>query len=443
MKQSNNNKTIKQSNNNVLSFESQFPPDFRKDDIKRLLSLVLSGKFCQLISLPGGGKATLLKILARNKNIRTFHLGEKEKSVRFVYLNLLELDNLDQPSIDEFLLHSLKPDAKHSSDPFILSKQLTDTVNKLTAQVTLILLFDHFDEIQNKLTRSFFQRLRTVKSNARYKFDCVFATRRDLRQLVDPEIRREFYDFFAANTVYMNLYDEKAVNFLFTQIEEALGKLSLNQKNAIVSLTSGHAKLTRVCAETVLHGIPIEKEILLTKPLVRAALFELWLFLTAEEQHVLTQIVKKNPAPQSESTENLISFGLIKQFNNSTIKQSSFSFTIPLFEQFVRTNANTLHREKISYRKDTKEIKKGEEIISDLLSQQENRLLRFLIENQGRIVERDEIISTVWPHAQIAEAISDEAIDQMVFRLRKKIEDEPKNPRHITTVKGRGFRFQP
>jgi len=82
-------------------------------------------------------------------------------------------------------------------------------------------------------------------------------------------------------------------------------------------------------------------------------------------------------------------------------------------------------------------------VISDLLSPQEFRLLRFLIQNEGKIIGRDEIIEAVWTDVKSQEGISDEAIDQMIFRLRKKIEDEPQAPKHIVTVKGLGVRFQP
>ena len=86
---------------------------------------------------------------------------------------------------------------------------------------------------------------------------------------------------------------------------------------------------------------------------------------------------------------------------------------------------------------------KGSNVISDLLSPAEYRLLRFLIANQGRIIQRDEIVKAVWPDAQVVAGISDEAIDQLVYRLRKKTEDDPNNPQYTQTVKGQGFRFQP
>ena len=112
-------------------------------------------------------------------------------------------------------------------------------------------------------------------------------------------------------------------------------------------------------------------------------------------------------------------------------------------KEFVISTVPTLISEKITFNQETKEIMRGQNLITDLLSPQEYRLLQFLIENTGRLITRDEIIKTVWPQAKLTEGISDEAIDQLVYRLRAKTEDDPNNPKHTQTVKGQGFRFQP
>ena len=39
------------------------------------------------------------------------------------------------------------------------------------------------------------------------------------------------------------------------------------------------------------------------------------------------------------------------------------------------------------------------------------------------------------------EGVTDQALDQLIFRLRKKIEDDPNNPEFIQTIKGRGLKF--
>jgi DNA-binding winged helix-turn-helix (wHTH) protein len=286
--------------------------------------------------------------------------------------------------------------------------------------------------------------LKSLKSLAKYKFSVVFATRRDLVGLVDEEILKDYWDFFVGNTVYLKIMDASALNYMFLQIEKVFEKqLTPDQKTKITKIAGGHAKLTKIITELVLgQKAPPETDSLLNIQQVQGALYEIWLFLTGEEQHELYLLSKNGKGqitPEAGSLhENLINFDLIRQKKQS----SNLAFTIPIFEEFVKNTTPNTH-EEITYNPQSREIKKGASIISELLSPQEYRLLEFLIQNQGTVIGRDEIISAVWPQTQVAEAISDEAIDQMVFRLRKKIEDEPATPKYILTVKGRGLKFEP
>lgn len=395
------------------SYESTFPKDYRQEDVERVLQFVLAGKFCQLISLPGGGKATLLRLLA-------YHPAFREQQALFFYFNLLELPNLEETTIEKFLLLNLGQ-KEMSDDPMLLWESLKEKVREITSGKTLVLLLDHFDEFQNQLPPVFYQRLRTLKKMNKNRFAVVFATRRDLAQLLDPEVLREFYDFFLDNTVYMRLFDQKASEILFSQVENQTGKkLTPREKKEILTLTAGHTKLTKVIAERILQEkIPITAENLLENPLVQASLFELWLFLTPQEQHqLLNPTQDKVPEP----------FGL---------------FSIPLFAEFITRVVKNLKQEVFVFDQKNGEIKKGETIISDLLSSQEYRLLKFLLENKERIIDREEIIDAVWTESKTQAGVTDQALDQMIFRLRKKIEDEADNPKHLLTVKGRGFKFLP
>ena len=419
-------------------FESTFPNDFRSETIKQILDNVLTGNFCQFVCIPGSGKATILRLLAHNRNLLKFHLKDKEKSLRFIYLNFLELTSFEESTITKFLLLTITQKTPSISDPLALSKQLVETVNKLSdEEQTIVFLLDHFDEYQNRLPRAFFQMLKSIKTHSKYKFSVVFATRRDLLDLLDEEIVKQYWDFFVGNTVYLNIFDENATEFLFEQIEKVFSKkLSRDQRLKITKLSGGHTKLTKILTELVLgQNEKLETETLLKNLQVRAVLLEIWLFLTSLEQHELYELAQ-NGKSTNQTDENLIKLDLIRQKG-----QSQVEFSIPIFEEFIKTMTQNV-RHNISYNPETREIQKGASIISELLSAQEYRLLKFLLQNQGKIIERDELISAVWPQTKVTEAVSDEAIDQMVFRLRKKIEDEPAKPKYIQTVKGRGLKFE-
>ncbi len=72
------------------------------------------------------------------------------------------------------------------------------------------------------------------------------------------------------------------------------------------------------------------------------------------------------------------------------------------------------------------------------LTLMEAKLLRHLIRNNGRTVSRKSILEDVW---DLREDTDTRAIDNFVVRLRRYIEPDPSNPRHLLTVRGVGYRF--
>jgi len=72
------------------------------------------------------------------------------------------------------------------------------------------------------------------------------------------------------------------------------------------------------------------------------------------------------------------------------------------------------------------------------LTVMESELLRHLVRNDGKIVSRKQILEEVWG---LHEDTDTRAIDNFVVRLRRYIEDDPGNPRHLVTVRGVGYRF--
>jgi len=72
------------------------------------------------------------------------------------------------------------------------------------------------------------------------------------------------------------------------------------------------------------------------------------------------------------------------------------------------------------------------------LTLMESELLRHLVSNDGKIVSRKQILEEVWG---LHEDTDTRAIDNFIVRLRRYIEDDPGNPRHLLTVRGVGYRF--
>jgi DNA-binding response OmpR family regulator len=96
----------------------------------------------------------------------------------------------------------------------------------------------------------------------------------------------------------------------------------------------------------------------------------------------------------------------------------TFSFagkSIDFAELELRTLGNTIH-----------------------LTVMEAELLRYLVRSAGKVVSRKAILEDVWG---LHEDTDTRAIDNFVVRLRRYIEDDPSQPRHLQTVRGVGYRF--
>ncbi|MGX8795723.1 response regulator [Fusibacter sp. JL298sf-3] len=96
-----------------------------------------------------------------------------------------------------------------------------------------------------------------------------------------------------------------------------------------------------------------------------------------------------------------------------------------------------IQKEGLSISVKTHQIfKNGEEIF---LTLKEFELLEKLMKSPGRVFTRDELLETIWGYDYMGET---RTVDVHVRQLRKKVEDDDKNPRLILTVRGIGYKFK-
>ncbi len=72
------------------------------------------------------------------------------------------------------------------------------------------------------------------------------------------------------------------------------------------------------------------------------------------------------------------------------------------------------------------------------MTYKEFEILKFFLQNKGRSVSRDELLDKVWGYEIYP---TSRTIDNHIVKLRKKIEENPINPRHILTVYGIGYKY--
>lgn len=451
-----NNRTVESSH-----FESLYPEDSRFEEIEQILSYVKEGNSCQVISLPGVGRSNLFGLLSYNRGVRLKHLGENQEWFHFILVNFSEIRKKPLTEATKFLFLSLidslrerglneesqktnsfLKEALPFTDELVLFqglKRVTDYL-AIEKELTVVFLFDRFEEYVPMLTNDFFANLRVLRNRAKYRFSIVFSLNRPLEDMLEPSLFADFYEFLAGHAVYLPLLDKKGLDFRLAYLEKVSGKkIPEDQKNKLIELTAGHGKLTRLCAETLLTknyelGVKNNKlEHLIEQKPVRGALFEIWNALRpAEQTHLTKGLFSKEY--EDEHTSYLEKVGLVKDGK----------IAILLFEIFVQEQKSAteqLSNRAMVYDSERNEIKRRNAILSDQLSALEFRLLKFLLQNQNRIIQREELVNAVWTDVQSQAGVTDQAIDQLIYRLRRKIEEDPNNPKQLQTIKGRGVKF--
>jgi DNA-binding winged helix-turn-helix (wHTH) protein len=258
----------------------------------------------------------------------------------------------------------------------------------------------------------------------------VFSLNRPLEDTLEATLMSDFYEFIAGKVVFLPIYDQPGVDFRINYLEKITAK-KLDKKllGEVLELTGGHSNLMRLSMESLLatdqqfaNKLVLRKFLLEQKP-VRSALFGIWNSLTPSEQNFLS-------GDGVVGDKYLEDVGLVK---------NGF-LTISLLYDYLKEKSAAQKQTGFT-QSETGEILQGEVVLSDKLTSLEYKLLRFLIENQGKVLDKEAIINAVWKEAKTTLGVTDQALDQLIFRLRKKIEENPNNPAHIQTIKGRGFRF--
>jgi DNA-binding response OmpR family regulator len=72
------------------------------------------------------------------------------------------------------------------------------------------------------------------------------------------------------------------------------------------------------------------------------------------------------------------------------------------------------------------------------LTAHEFKLLRYFVENAGRVLSRAELLNDVWGYDSYPNT---RTVDNQILKLRQKLERDPAQPRHFLTVHGAGYKF--
>ncbi|MCG8649657.1 MAG: response regulator transcription factor [Pirellulales bacterium] len=102
----------------------------------------------------------------------------------------------------------------------------------------------------------------------------------------------------------------------------------------------------------------------------------------------------------------------------------------------TRENITEIEFGKVKVNFETHEVSVGGESVR--MTPKELKLLKYFVENPGRVISRNELLSEVW---EVSGNLQTRAVDQFIARLRKIIEPDSAAPVHLLTVRDAGYRF--
>lgn len=74
------------------------------------------------------------------------------------------------------------------------------------------------------------------------------------------------------------------------------------------------------------------------------------------------------------------------------------------------------------------------------LTRLELDLLRYFVQNPGRVLSREELLEQVW---KLRSSSSSRTVDNFISRLRRHFEIDPSKPQHFLSIRGAGYKFVP
>lgn len=445
------------------------PDNLRESDSKHILQRVSDGDCSALVGVSNTGKSSLLRALAR-REVRQRLVNEPAGSQTFVYIDFNLMLEATEQGFYELILRCLMEELAVVDPAASYLERLQGAYNTLVAPPTafqislsfsegltavcqglsgnLVLLFDEFDEPFEQIDGRAFLNLRALKDKYRRGLCYVTATNRRLSNIRRGRDVDEFIELFEPFTRFLGPMEppdvEQTIAWVATQERYTF---DVEDRQFIGHHADGHlGLLLSVCrALGEVTGEPVRdagQDWLIHRQVrdrldrdlnVQAECRKLWDDLTEAQQDALMGIVGTEEDIDRRAVESLRLKGVVH-----AAEDLLFS---PVMEGFVRRQRLTRRRRHEGVRLD---VESGNVWVdgrqTSTLTELEYRLLLLLYGRLNKICDKYAIVEAVWGEEYI-DQVDDARIDKLLSRLRAKIEPDPRNPRYLVTVRGRGYKL--
>ncbi|MEA3337785.1 MAG: winged helix-turn-helix domain-containing protein [Chloroflexota bacterium] len=427
---------------------------------------------CSVVAVSNMGKSALLRLIA-DPAVQASYLGDLASSYTFVLVDCNRMLELSEQGFYELVVRCLMDrlvgdntyddicgelqatydllihPASSFDIPLSFNRAMT-LVNESTER-NLVLLFDEVDQAVAGIQSRVFLNLRALKDQYKGRLVYVTATDQTLREIRQGTDIDEFNELFTHHTYHLPPLSEQDTEHFARRFAKQEG-VSFDEADQrfIYHWAGGHPGLLEATCQALgrvtgaherdeIQDWVIHREVaswLSDELSVRVECRKIWEDLSQQEQQSLMGVDRRDRELSEEIVAVLRKKHILVQSGEET---DAFS---RLFGEFINRLRATRSPASLGVRVD---VESGEVMVdgkvTDTLTNLEYRLLLLLYGRLGQIVGKYDVVEAVWGEDYIDD-VDDARIEKLVSRLRNKIEPEPRNPRYLVTVRGRGYRLE-
>jgi hypothetical protein len=252
--------------------------------------------------------------------------------------------------------------------------EIKDMVKNADKSVTMFL--DPFERLIQLQTEDLFNVLAGLRKENINKLNYVFTFNKEFSQNYPEKTAQAVAQLIVENTIYLPALNWKEAEWFINQVQmQYQVKLTENEKATIFEMSGGNCQTIKRLIQARNKGASIEE-------------------------------IKKNPRIDTHLSLHLKQLVETIDANNKP--------KIPILETYL-----------------------SQQRLGEQLTNYEEKLLKYLEKNIGKICNRDELIEAVWGKDKAYE-VNNHALDQLICRVRKKINNSQNK---IDILRGRGIRF--
>ena len=460
------------SNKPVISSQAEthqrYSPSYRAAETRQVMGWIRAGECACIVGLRGSGKSNFIRFIL-DTDTQQHYLGHDQTNFIIVLVNLLVLTERSEWGVYELILNNLEAELQarnmdteivdrvssihqsmmHGRDPLTAQRYLENCISILCQQSTrqIVLLFDEFDTVFRDLPPSLFRYLRATRDAYKDQISYIVVVTHDLPNLRDKFNNDvdHFHRLVSRNPCWVGPHDEadatQMINYLTSRRNL---KLDEKEKALLFELSGGHARLLK----GIMSLITIDNSNILTKPtlaIAKETVIErecknIWESFSENEKAALYSFSNGDPLDE-QVLNHLVARGLLRQKSKGAAPWMIFSSLLAIFIR--ETALQALPAQIGTYMIRSPRIVQIDGRRIDNLTELEFDLLFYLYEQRGRVCTKDDLLWNVYRHRDDndAQGFTNEAIQALISRLRKKIEPLPNQPRYLVTVRGGGYQL--